>query len=156
LKINNWNFDYEKLTSCKLEYTRQVPNPMDQNRVLITKSGFTTKGRITKGWKMTKRGRWTFICARSIRSTCLFRSFFFIEYQMVEEIWAEFHRVIVGLRRNYKAVVRLSVFSIKITSFVRIFLIMKKKKWVIQPFDFWPKVCNPKIQNRFFVVVGMC
>jgi hypothetical protein len=32
-----------------------------------------------------------------------------IECQVVDEIWAKFHRVIVELKKDYKAVVKLSV-----------------------------------------------
>jgi hypothetical protein len=44
---------------------------------------------------------------------------------MAEEIWAKFHRVIIGLKRDYRVVVKLSVILGKITSFVRV-LILKK------------------------------
>jgi hypothetical protein len=44
----------------------------------------------------------------------------FTEFQMAEEIWAKFYRVIIiGLRRDYKVVVKLSVILGKIPSFVR-------------------------------------
>jgi hypothetical protein len=60
---------------------------------------------------------------------------------MVEEIWAEFHRVIVELRKDYRAKVKLSVFfSRKITSFVRFFFNFQK----IRPFDFRPNVPDPR------------
>jgi hypothetical protein len=65
------------------------------------------KGRITKGQEMT-------------------------ESQMVKEIWAEFYRVIVGLRKNFRVVMNLSVFfseksQILLCFFFRVFFLILKK-----------------------------
>ena len=40
-----------------------------------------------------------------------FGHYLFTKSQMVEEIWAEFHRVIIGLKGEYRAVVKLPVFE---------------------------------------------
>jgi hypothetical protein len=44
---------------------------------------------------------------------------------MGEEIWAKFHRVIIGLRKDYRAVVKLSVFQEKSQVLLGFFLILK-------------------------------
>jgi hypothetical protein len=62
----------------------------------------------------------TLTCAR-FGPPARFGHFVFTESQMVEEICAKFHQVIVGIRRDYLAVKKLSVFFKKIIGFVMFF-----------------------------------
>jgi hypothetical protein len=80
-----------------------------------------TKGRISQKAQTQKSGK----SPKSVRARfgppARF-GHFFTEPHMFEEIEVEFHRVIVGLKRECRAVVKLSIFSSKIKSFVSFYL----------------------------------
>jgi hypothetical protein len=54
-----------------------------------------------KAEKLPKRGGRPSLAGARFCPLAHFGHFLFTESQMVEEIWAEFHRTIVGLRRDY-------------------------------------------------------